>query len=234
MSDGLNLVTVPGLLCDAALWAHQTRHLADIADCQVAAVTEAATVEDMASTVLAGAPERFALAGLSMGGYVCHAIMRQAPERVIKLALLDTSARADTPEQTERRRQLIAMSEIGKFRGVTDRLLPLFVAPDRLGDEDLTGEIKAMAERVGADAFYRQQNAIMARPDSRGQLAGYDLPTLVACGRQDALTPLDLHEEMAAAVPGARLAVVEDCGHLSTMEQPQTLTALLRQWLLYG
>jgi pimeloyl-ACP methyl ester carboxylesterase len=229
----MNVVMVPGLLCDAALWAHQTRYLADIAECHVATVTEAATVEEMAATVLASAPDRFALAGLSMGGYVSHAIMRQAPERVIKLALLDTSARADTAEQTERRRQLLSMSEIGKFRGVTDRLLPLFVAPDRLGDAELTDEIKAMAERVGADAFYRQQNAIMARPDSGGQLTEYDLPTLVACGRQDALTPLDLHEEIAAAIPGARFAVVEDCGHLSTMEQPQAMTALLRQWLLY-
>ena len=224
---------VPGLLCDAELWAHQMRFLSDIADCQVATVTEDDTVENMASAVLAGAPERFALAGLSMGGYVCHAIMRQAPERVMKLALLDTSARADTPEQTERRRQLISMSEIGKFRGVTDRLLPLLIAPDRLGDEDLTGRVKSMAERVGADAFYRHQNAIMARPDSSGQLANYDLPTLVACGRQDALTPLDLHEETAAAIPAARLAIIEECGHLSTMEQPQAVTALLRQWLLY-
>lgn len=154
----------------------------------------------MAATVLAGAPNQFALAGLSMGGYVCHAIMRQAPERVLKLALLDTSARGDTPEQSERRRQLISMSEFGKFRGVTDRLLPLLIAPNRLGDEDLTAQIKAMAERVGAEAFYRHQNAIMARPDSRDQLADYDLPTLIACGRDDALTPIDLHEEMAAAI----------------------------------
>ena len=90
-----------------------------------------------------------------------------------------------------------------------------------------------MAERVGAEAFYSHQNAIMARPDSRDQLADYDLPTLIACGRDDALTPIDLHEEMAAAIPAARLTIVEQCGHLSTMEQPQVITALLRQWLLY-
>ena len=229
----MNLVMVPGLLCDGALWAHQAQYLADITQCHVADVTADETVETMAATVLAGAPNQFALAGLSMGGYVCHAIMRQAPERVLKLALLDTSARGDTPEQSERRRQLISMSEFGKFRGVTDRLLPLLIAPNRLGDEDLTAQIKAMAERVGAEAFYRHQNAIMARPDSRDQLADYDLPTLIACGRDDALTPIDLHEEMAAAIPAARLKIVEQCGHLSTMEQPQVITALLRQWLLY-
>ncbi len=229
----MNLVLVPGLLCDGELWTHQTQFLADIANCSVATVTEADTVEAMAAAVLAEAPDRFALAGLSMGGYVSHAILRQAPERVVKLALLDTSTRADTPEQTERRRQLISMSKHGKFRGVTDRLLPLFVAPDRLDDTDLTGRVKAMAEHVGADAFYRQQSAIMARPDSRDQLADYDLPTLIVCGRQDALTPVDLHEEMAAAIPAARLAVIEECGHLSTMDRPQAVTALLRQWLLY-
>ncbi len=229
----MNLILVPGLLCDADLWAHQTQFLADVADSAVATVSDDDTVEDMAARVLAGAPERFALAGLSMGGYVCHAIMRQAPARVRKLALLDTSARADTADQTERRRQLISMSQFGKFRGVTDRLLPLLVASAGLEDEVLTGRVKAMAGRIGADAFYRQQNAIMERPDSRDQLVDYDLPTLVACGRQDALTPVELHEEMAAAIPGARLAIVEECGHLSTMEQPQALTALLRQWLLY-
>ena len=172
----MNLVMVPGLLCDAELWAHQSQYLADIAQCHVADVTADETVDAMAATVLAVAPNRFALAGLSMGGYICHAIMRQAPKRVERLALLDTSARADTPDQSERRRQLISMSEFGKFRGVTDRLLPLLIAPDRLGDEQLAARIKAMAERVGADAFYRHQNAVMARPDSRSQLAGLTYP----------------------------------------------------------
>ncbi|NNE84923.1 MAG: alpha/beta fold hydrolase, partial [Alphaproteobacteria bacterium] len=204
-----------------------------IAQCQIANVSQNETLDAMAATVLAGAPDRFALAGLSMGGYVCHAIMRRAPERVEKLALLDTSARADTEEQSERRRQLIAMSEVDKFRGVTDRLLPLLIASYRLDDVDLTQRIKEMAERVGEDAFYRHQRAIMARPDSRDQLAGYDLATLVACGRDDTLTPVELHEEMAASIPGARLALIEECGHLSTMEQPQAVTALLRQWLLH-
>ena len=155
MKPKLNLIMVPGLLCDAELWSHQTRFLGDIAECRVADVTPDDTVETMAATVLAGAPDSFSLAGLSMGGYVCHAIMCQAPQRVLKMALLDTSACADTPEQSERRRQLISMSEIGTFRGVTDRLLPLLIAPDRLPDEALTSRIKAMAERVGAAAFYR-------------------------------------------------------------------------------
>ncbi|MEK9662408.1 MAG: alpha/beta fold hydrolase, partial [Alphaproteobacteria bacterium] len=207
---------MPGLLCDADLWAHQSAHLADIADIRVVDVTRQDSVAGMAEAVLAEAPSTFALAGLSMGGYVAHAIMAQAPERVSRLALLDTSAIADSPEALVRRKALIEMSKVGRFRGVTDRLLPVLVHPDRLVDFELTDRIKKMAEHVGAEAFLCQQMAIMGRPDRREQIRGYALPTLVLCGREDALTPLALHEEMAAAIPGARLAIIEECGHLST------------------
>ncbi|MEH6754110.1 MAG: alpha/beta fold hydrolase [Alphaproteobacteria bacterium] len=230
----MNLLLIPGLLCDPDLWSHQVDHLGDIADVSVADITGGETMQSLAKQVLDQAPDRFALAGLSMGGYVAHEIMRQAPERVERLALLDTAGRADTDEQKERRGQLIEMSRIGKFRGVTDRLLPILIHEDRLSDDALTERVKLMAERVGPEAFHRQQKAIMSRPDSRPQFSDYDLPTLILCGRQDALTPVALHEEMADLIPGCRLAIIEDSGHLSTMEQPQAATALLRQWLLYG
>jgi pimeloyl-ACP methyl ester carboxylesterase len=113
-------------------------------------------------------------------------------------------------------------------------LLPILIHEDRLADEDLTDRVKAMAERVGPEAFHRQQMAIMSRPDGRSDFAGYNIPVLVVCGRQDALTPVALHEEMVDLIPGAKLAVIEDSGHLSSMERPQAATALLRQWLLYG
>lgn len=230
----MNLLLIPGLLCDPDLWSHQVDHLHDIADVKVADITGGDTIEILAHQVLENAPERFALAGLSMGGYVAHEIMRQAPERVERLALVDTAGRADTDEQKKRRGQLIEMSRIGKFRGVTDRLLPILIHEDRLSDSVLTERVKLMAERVGPEAFHRQQKAIMSRPDSRPQFSGYEVPTLIMCGRQDALTPVALHEEMAELIPGCRLAIIEDSGHLSTMEQPQAATALLRQWLLYG
>lgn len=228
-----SLVLIPGLLCDARLWAHQVAHLSDIADCRVADITGAESMDELADAVLAGAPGRFALAGLSMGGYVAHAIMRRAPARVTRLALIDTSARPDTSDQLVRRRQLIDMTNYGKFRGVTDRLLPILIHGDRLAETELTGDIKKMSENVGSESFIRQQNAIMGRPDSRPFLIEYGVPTMVICGRQDALTPLELAEEMAAMIPAARLAVIEDCGHLSTMERPQAATALMRQWLTY-
>lgn len=228
----LPLVLIPGLLCDEALWAHQRDFLADVAEITVADVTRDDSIGGMAARVLEAAPDRFALAGLSMGGYVALEIMRRASGRVRKLALLDTSARADTPEQTSRRRGLIELAAKGRFKGVTPRLLPLLIHPGRQTDKALTGAVMKMAERVGQEAFLRQQTAIMGRPDSRGDLAGFDLPTLVLCGRQDALTPVELHEEMAAGIPGARLCIVEESGHLSPLERPHAVTALMRDWLL--
>lgn len=225
------LVLLPGLLCDAALWQPQIGALADLAAPLVGDLTRHDSLAAMAAAVLATAPEYFSLAGLSMGGYVAQEIMRQAPARVRRLALLDTSARADTDEQRARRRGLIELAGKGEFRGVTPRLLPLLLHPDRLGDRPLVDTVIGMAERVGKDAFLRQQQAILGRPDGRADLARIACPTLVLCGRQDALTPLAVHEEMAAAVKGARLVVVEDCGHLAPLERAEAVTAALQEWL---
>jgi pimeloyl-ACP methyl ester carboxylesterase len=185
----------------------------------------------MAARALVALDGPFALAGLSMGGYVALEILRQAPGRVTRLALLDTSARADTPEQTRRRRGLIALSRSGQFRGVTPRLLPQLIHPSRL-DTPLAAEVMAMAERVGQDAFLRQQEAIMHRPDSRPDLARIAVPTLVGVGADDALTPPHLAEEMAAMIPGARLRRFADAGHLPTMEVPDAVGSALAAWLV--
>ncbi|MGH6984932.1 MAG: alpha/beta fold hydrolase [Stellaceae bacterium] len=225
------LVLLPGLLCDAALWHGQVTSLADVADSWVADLTRDDSLAAMARRVLQAAPPEFALAGLSMGGYCAFEVMRQAPQRVTRLALLDTGARADTPEQTSRRRGLIELAEKGEFRGVTPRLLPLFIHPDRLNDKALTGAVTAMAERVGRDAFLRQQKAIIGRVDSRASLANIRCLTLVLCGREDVLTPRALAEEIATGISGARLDLIDHCGHLSTMERPDAVTAELRQWL---
>jgi len=226
-----SLLFLPCLLCDAALWQPQIRRFGARLDCRVADLTGADSMAGLARAALAGAPERFALAGLSMGGYVALEIMRQAPQRVLRLALLDTSARPDTPEQLKRRRGLLALARRGRFQGVTPRLLPLLVHPDRLEEPELTGIIMAMAERIGRDAFLRQQTAIMGRPDSRPGLGRISCPTLVVCGRQDALTPLDRAEELSASILGARLRVIEHCGHLSSLEQPDAVNDALAEWL---
>jgi len=228
------LILLPGLLCDAALWGHQTETLADVADATVADLTHDDTIAAMAARVLKAAPRTFALAGISMGGYVAQEIMRQAPARVTRLALLDTSARADDEAQRSRRCALLSQLEHGDFKGVTTRLLPLLIHHDRLADEALIGVVRASAAKVGAAAYRRQQHAILGRRDGRQDLAKIKCPTLILCGRQDALTPLPLHEEMAAEIPRASLVVVEDCGHLAPLERPRTVSAVMRYWLNSG
>ena len=229
------LVLLPGLLCDRRLFGPQLPALSAGREVAVADLTRDDTIEGMARRVLDEAPAaaagRFALAGLSMGGYVALEIMRQAPERVSRLALLDTQARAEAPEVTARRRGLLELAQKGEFKGVTPRLLPQLVHPDRLADEPLVGLIQAMAEAVGRDAFFRQQQAIMGRADSRPDLAAIRVPTLVLCGREDALTPLDRHLEMAAAIPDATLVAVPNCGHLAPLERPDAVTRQLLAWL---
>lgn len=228
------LVLVPGLLCNERLWRAQVAGLSDVADVVVADMSRDDSMASMAARALAGAPERFALAGVSMGGYVAMEIVRRAPQRVTRLALLDTSARADSPEVAAWRRDMVSLARRGRFRAVNARLLRSFVHRNRLGDEALTAEILAMTGEVGQEAFLRQQQAIGGRRDSRPRLGAVSCDTLVLCGREDRLTPLALSEEIAALVPGARLAVVEACGHLSTMERPSEVTAELRAWLGVG
>ena len=231
MAERQPLLLLPGLLCDAALWEPVLPALADIAVPLVADLTQDDTIAAMAQRALADAPSRFALAGLSMGGYVAFEIMCQAPDRVTRLALFDTSARPDTAEQSRRRRLLMALAETGQFRGVTPRLLPQLIHPGR-ANTPLAREVMAMAERVGRDAFLRQQRAIMGRADSRPLLGAIAVPTLVAVGDEDLLTPPELAEEIAAGILGARLRRFAGSGHLPTMEMPGEAGAALRDWLL--
>jgi pimeloyl-ACP methyl ester carboxylesterase len=216
------------------LWRAQVDDLADLAAPEIPDLARDDTIAGMALRALAAAPPRFALAGLSMGGYVALEIMRRAPERVLRLALLDTSARTDTPGQAERRREAIGLAEVGRFDDVADRMLPNLVHPDRLADRALVSAIQAMARRLGKDGFLRKQRAIMGRIDGRPHLPRIACPTLVLCGREDASAPLALSEEMAALVPGARLDVVERCGHMSAMERPAEVSGALRRWLAEG
>jgi pimeloyl-ACP methyl ester carboxylesterase len=226
------LILIPGLLCDALLWQAQIGALHGLAECWVADHTRSDTMAGVAADVLREAPfERFALAGLSMGGYVALEIMRQAAQRVDRLALLDTSARSDTPKQLEKREGLISLAQRGRFIGVTQALLPLLIHRARLSDEKLVTTVRNMAANIGHDAFIRQERAIMSRADNLPLLRTVTCPALILCGRQDALTPLERHDEMARAIPGARLSVIENCGHLSTLEQPREVSAALEVWL---
>lgn len=226
------VVFLPGLLCDTQLWQPQVDGLAERIRPWVADLTRDDTMAGMARRVLGEAPfEKFALAGLSMGGYVAMEVMRQAPGRVERLALLDTQARAETPEARERRLALIALAHQGKFPTVIERLLPLELHAPHLEDARLVGIIKSMARNVGLEAYLRQQNALLHRADSRASLAGIACPTLVLCGEHDQLTPRERHDEMAAMIRGATLVVLPECGHMSTLEKPLETNRALQAWL---
>jgi len=227
----LPLLMCAGLLLDRRLWEPVVPALADLAEIQVADLTKDDSIAGMAARALAAAPERFALAGLSMGGYVAQEIVFQAPERVSRLALLDTRAGLDSEENRARRRGLMELAQKGHFKGVTPKLLPALIHPDRLTDKTLTDNIMAQAESVGQAAFLRQQKAILGRRDFRPLLPTAKMPSLVLCGEQDALTPPSEAAEMASLLPDVRMVVLPDCGHLPPMEKPQETGSLLRQWL---
>ncbi|MGH8258129.1 MAG: alpha/beta fold hydrolase, partial [Steroidobacteraceae bacterium] len=181
--------------------------------------------------ILANAPAQFALAGLSMGGYISFEILRQAPDRVAKLVLLDTSARADVPEQSEQRRSQMKAAQEGRLGEIVDMLFPRLVHARRWGDESLRRIVRAMAQDVGVDGFIRQQTAIIGRPDSRPGLGAIRCPTLVVVGDGDVLTPPERAEEIANGIRGARLVTVPDSGHLSTLEQPVAVTKAMAEFL---
>ena len=226
------LVLVPGLNCTADLFRPQIEVFSNDRDVVVVDTLQDDTIEAMAQRALDAAPERFALAGLSMGGYVSLAMQRMAPERVTRLALLDTTARPDTEEGTARRRVLMDLARNGQFEKVHEALWPRLVHPDRYADKVLEAIVLKMMDDTGVDAFCRQQEAIMARVDSRPLLAQVKCPTLVLVGAQDVITPIDTAEEMVDAIPNASLFIVPETGHLSTIEAPVHVNAALAKWLM--
>ena len=226
-----HLVLLPGLVNDSRLWQHQVSGLAEIAQVTVGDLTKGHTIAEMASDILASAPAGpFALAGLSMGGYVALEIMREAPERIVALALLDTSARPDSLIARDMRNEAIEQAE-SNYQAVIAALMPKQLHPMHMEDADLVSLITDMAMSLGNKIFIRQQRAIAGRIDSIPSLSLIKCPTLVLCGRDDALTPIGLHQEMVSEIKDAGLIIVNDCGHLSALEQPLRINEALAQWL---
>jgi len=199
MAERIPLMLGPGLMNTPRLWQHQTDHLAEIADIRIVDTRQDTSLVDMAKRMLDAAPPTFAYAGLSMGGYMAFEMMRQAPERVLKLALLDTAAYNDTPERSAIRREMIALAEKGDFETVKRNTMPIFLSPQRLQDPEIVGIANAMCDEIGPAVFIQQMTAIMHRRDSREMLRDIRIPTLVICGRQDQGTP-------ARASPSSRIA----------------------------
>lgn len=232
MSERGRLVLVPGLVCDAQVWHHQVRHLDDVADIHVPAVDTGDTMAQMAARVLASAPPQFALAGFSMGGYVALEMLRQAPERILRLALLDTSARTDTPGKAAGRRAAIEAIARGHYRDVVEGMMPVLLHPNHRAGP-LPGFVREMTGRLGPEVFARRHEAMLTRSDSRDLLRAADQPVRVICGRQDGMSTLAEHEEMADLAARSRWSIIEECGHMSIIERPHAVSALLRDWLLY-
>lgn len=224
------LVLLPGLMNDGDLWADQIAALSGSVTCQVGVITRGETLPEIAASVLAAAPPRFALAGFSLGGYVAQEILRSAPERVTRVALLDTSIRPDAPERAATRRKLErAATAPGRFHGFGEQLLATYLDPTNHANAAVVARIRAMTERLGPEVFVRQNR--IRREDGEAALRAFDRPTLILCGENDALTPRADHEEMARIAPAARLVILLGCGHMTPLERPDAVAAALAEWL---
>jgi pimeloyl-ACP methyl ester carboxylesterase len=230
------VLLLPGLLCDHAVWEPQIRALADRYECVVADYGAADSLAAMAQVALAAAPPRFSLAGHSMGGRVALEIVRIAPQRVGAIALLDTGyqARAAGEAGAAEARARYRLLDIASTQGMLAmgrQWLQGMVHRGRLQDRTLMRTLLAMIERKTPEIFAAQIRALLDRPSGEEVLRAIRCPTLVLCGREDTWSPLGRHEEMAGMIAGAHLVVIEESGHMATLEQPQAVTAALEGWL---
>jgi pimeloyl-ACP methyl ester carboxylesterase len=234
MTDSLPVVFVPGFMASPRFYSAQLPAMWRFGPVTVADHTRADSMAEIARGILAAAPPRFALIGHSMGGYIAFEIMRQAADRVARLALLDTAAPADTPEQTQRRKTQIERVQSESVDDVFADMLPVFLHPLHVNDPALRDCMRAMANDNGREVFVRQLTAMMHRPDSRPTLAAIRCPTLVVVGDGDAATPPERAKEIAAGIAGARLVVIPNCGHMTAIEQPEAVTRALVDWMDVG
>ncbi|MCO6384905.1 alpha/beta fold hydrolase [Oceanicola sp. 502str15] len=225
------LLFLPGMMCHARLFGAQTAYFSGRRAVHHAPISGAESVQALAASVLAGAPERFALAGLSMGGIVAMEVLRQAPSRVERIALLDTNPLAEAEAVRDRRGPQIEMARAGRMVEVMcDEMMPNYLA-DAPGTQPLLDLCMEMALSLGPEVFIRQSIALRDRPDQSDTLRAFEGPALVLCGRHDKLCPIERHELMASLFPDATLTIIEDAGHLPTLEQPDATNAALARWL---
>ena len=225
------LVLLPGMMCDARLYWPQITDLSRDHAVMVAPITEGERIEEIASALLDALPVKFALAGLSMGGIVAMELLRRAPERITRIALMDTNPLAETPQSAAAYEPMI----IGARSGRLDEVMRGFMRPDYLapgpGRMAVLAQVFAMAQDLGPEVMIRQVRALQRRRDQQPTLRRCKVPALVLCGAQDTLTPLNRHAFMAELIPYARLEVIEDAGHLPTLEAPEAVTRALRAWM---
>lgn len=232
MESKQNLVLIPGLVCDQQVWQHQHKFLKDIAEITIIPADSGETMESMAAHALNLAPNVFALAGFSMGGYIALEMLRQAPHRITRLALLDTSSKSDTSEKFESRLKAIAACKAENFNGVIEGMFEVLLHSDHQ-QSNLRAFVKDMAMRVGSDTFCLRHKAMMTRCDSTELLLQTKIPVRAICGRQDAMSSVQDHQEIADNASHGKLSIIEECGHMTILERPHAATALLRDWMRY-
>ncbi len=231
MKSRTSLLLIPGLAANRTMWEPQIEALSDLVDCWVAPLPAWDDLGEIAEHILRAAPQTFALAGWSMGGYLCFEILRRAPHRVSRLALMSTTADPETATVTDRRRASVHEGEVRGFPPMIRDLVPRFLNPARVQDTDLVSRIVDQALEVGPEAYRMHQQAMVVRPEYRTLLPEIDCPTTVIVGRQDALTRVSAHARMARSIPQAHLEVIENSGHIVTLEQPEATSTVMRHWL---
>lgn len=225
------LVLLPGMMCDARLFAPQIMALSSETVVAFAPISRGETVEDIAAHLLEQLPAHFALAGLSMGGIVAMELLRRAPDRITRLALMDTNPLAETPHVAAAREPQIVAAKAGRLRDVMrEEMKPKYLAPGP-GQQKTLDVVMAMAEDLGPEVFVRQSRALQRRPDQQSTLSKCKVPTLVLCGEHDTLCPVKRHSFMAELIPHATLVIVPDAGHLPPLEQPDATTQALQAWM---
>ncbi len=228
MSNRPVIVFACAHLCDERLFGSQVAALSDIADCRVMVFSDHNSLQKMSEHLLLNSPTLFSLVGLSLGGYIAFEVVRQALARLERLVLIDTTASADTPTRLQGRAADVATVQAGGIDALIPQLPARWMHPDHATQAPLTTLMASMARRVGAEGQRRQQEAMRARPDSHADLRMVRVPTLLVCGREDQVTPVSDHEAMRNCVADSELAVIEHCGHLSTLEQAERVNAVLR------
>lgn len=230
MENRTQLLLVPGLSSTRYLWQNQIEGLQDIVDCWVTPLPASEDLGDIAEQILADAPPYFALAGYSMGGYVCFEMVRRAPHRILRLGLFATTPYPERPAMARRRHMMIKKSETG-YMAMWREVLPRFVAPSRSTDQEFLERMARMAFEGGASAFRAHQMAAAKRRSHEDLLPRIGCPTLVMVGSNDALTSVEEHRSFAARIPDSEMVVIPDAGHLAPLEQPDATTAAMRAWL---
>jgi pimeloyl-ACP methyl ester carboxylesterase len=225
------IILLPGTLCDADLFAAQKQSLADLFELKDVSTSSAETLGEIAYNIINEIDGPFSVLGLSYGGILAFELWRQAPERIESLILLNTNHKKPSTKTRESQQRYLGMSQLGEFKEiVVDFLKDAMLHPIHSKNQELRNRILQMALNVGRDNFFRQVKAQLNRPDSSSDLPNIKCPVLVMTGRQDLICTVQIHEEIASLIPNSKLEIIEECGHLSTMEQPQVVNSIIRKW----